>query len=275
MGTQVGRSTLFGIPLQQTVVLRELGRLRADLLPADATRRSTTTRSPTPSSRWRTGRCTPEQQARLRSDDHRLQPGRHVRRRSHPPGAADLSRRLLRHRRVHHPQGVRLRRRSRATSASLTDPGARPASSTSPARSGLVVLIHNDIDMPFAKAGAGARTSWPQMRALLRAAPEDDDHLGAHRARPGRAPGRATSSALHRTRLLERSRSSRHVYFDISWDEVGQVHRRRRPRRSQRTAALINRYPDRFLFGTDDGGAGEPTQYHGGVRHVRAALEAR
>ena len=35
MGTRVGRSTLFGIPLQQTVVVRQHRRLRADLLPAD------------------------------------------------------------------------------------------------------------------------------------------------------------------------------------------------------------------------------------------------
>ena len=34
MGTRVHRSTLFGIPLQQTVVVRELRRLRTHLLPA-------------------------------------------------------------------------------------------------------------------------------------------------------------------------------------------------------------------------------------------------
>ena len=35
MGDKVGRSTLFGIPLQQTVGLREHRRLRADVLPAE------------------------------------------------------------------------------------------------------------------------------------------------------------------------------------------------------------------------------------------------
>ena len=34
MGTRVGRSTLFGIPLQQQWSYAQLGRLRADLLPA-------------------------------------------------------------------------------------------------------------------------------------------------------------------------------------------------------------------------------------------------
>ena len=56
MGTRVGRSTLFGIPLQQQWSYAQLRRLRADLLPADATRRSTTTRSPTPTSRASTAR---------------------------------------------------------------------------------------------------------------------------------------------------------------------------------------------------------------------------
>jgi hypothetical protein len=41
-----------------------------------------------------------------------------------------------------------------------------------------------------------------------------------------------------------------HVYFDISWDEVAKyiVNTQQTIRN---TAALFNRYPDRFLFGTD------------------------
>ena len=35
MGTRVGRSTLFGIPLAAAVVACELGRFRPDLLPAE------------------------------------------------------------------------------------------------------------------------------------------------------------------------------------------------------------------------------------------------
>ena len=46
----------------------------------------------------------------LRPDDHRVQPCRHVRGRSHPARAADLSRRLFRNRRVHGPQGIRVRK---------------------------------------------------------------------------------------------------------------------------------------------------------------------
>ena len=59
MGKRVGRSTLFGIPLQQQWSYANSGRLCADATTSRATRRSTTTRSPTRSSRWRTARSTP------------------------------------------------------------------------------------------------------------------------------------------------------------------------------------------------------------------------
>ncbi|HET9234317.1 MAG TPA: amidohydrolase, partial [Candidatus Eisenbacteria bacterium] len=40
------------------------------------------------------------------------------------------------------------------------------------------------------------------------------------------------------------------VNFDISWDEVAK-YVVASPEATRRTADLINRYPDRFLFGTD------------------------
>ena len=42
-----------------------------------------------------------------------------------------------------------------------------------------------------------------------------------------------------------------HVYFDISWDEVAK-YIVSSPEATKVTADLINRYPDRFLFGTDE-----------------------
>ena len=54
---------------------------------------------------------------------------------------------------------------------------------------GLVVLIHNDIDMPFAKTGTEP-VYLTQMKDLLRRHPRRDDHLGAHGARARGAPGR-------------------------------------------------------------------------------------
>jgi hypothetical protein len=48
----------------------------------------------------------------------------------------------------------------------------------------------------------------------------------------------------------QRSRDG-NVYFDISWDEVAK-HIVASAEAIQITADLINRYPDRFLFGTDE-----------------------
>jgi hypothetical protein len=42
-----------------------------------------------------------------------------------------------------------------------------------------------------------------------------------------------------------------HVHFDISWDEVAK-YVTSSPEALEVTAAMINRYPTRFLFGTDE-----------------------
>ena len=41
-----------------------------------------------------------------------------------------------------------------------------------------------------------------------------------------------------------------HVHFDLSWDEVAK-YLTATPEALARSAAIINRHPDRFLFGTD------------------------
>jgi hypothetical protein len=43
----------------------------------------------------------------------------------------------------------------------------------------------------------------------------------------------------------------KNVYFDISWDEVAK-YLVATPESTRIAADLINRYPDRFLFGTDE-----------------------
>jgi hypothetical protein len=42
-----------------------------------------------------------------------------------------------------------------------------------------------------------------------------------------------------------------HVYFDISWDEVAK-YAVASPEAVQQTARMLNQFPDRFLFGTDN-----------------------
>ena len=51
---------------------------------------------------------------------------------------------------------------------------------------GLVVILHNDVDVPFPKAGPGLLPGGPARRAA-EAPPEDLDHLGALRPGPHRA----------------------------------------------------------------------------------------
>jgi hypothetical protein len=55
--------------------------------------------------------------------------------------------------------------------------------------------------------------------------------------------------------------SLRHLYFDISWDEVAK-YILATPEITRRSAAMINRYPDRFLFGSDVVAPRDTTQYY-------------
>jgi predicted TIM-barrel fold metal-dependent hydrolase len=67
----------------------------------------------------------------------------------------------------------------------------------------------------------------------------------------GAAPGDRSLTHLDiMERLLENPALS-HVYLDISWDEVAK-YAVASPESIQRTAAFINRHPDRILFGTDN-----------------------
>lgn len=112
---------------------------------------------------------------------------------------------------------------------------------------GLVVLIHNDMDVPLAKPGSEP-AYLAQMKDLLRRHPKTTiiwAHTGMGRVvRP--VPGQAAviESILKDPQL-------NHVCFDISWDEVAK-YLMATPESITITADLINRYPDRFLFGTDE-----------------------
>ena len=75
------------------------------------------------------------------------------------------------------------------------------------AEAGLVVIMHNDIDMPFAKPDAEP-VYLTQMKALLKRHPNADDHLGAHRPRPRRPPGAGVGGG-GRAQSRTTSRSSR------------------------------------------------------------------
>jgi hypothetical protein len=112
---------------------------------------------------------------------------------------------------------------------------------------GLVVLIHNDIDVPFARDGSEP-AHLEQIKAVFKRHPEATI-IWAHSG-----VGRVVRPIKDHARNLEqilRDPDFRHVAFDMSWDEVAK-YVVSNPDATKITADLINRYPDRFLFGTDE-----------------------
>jgi len=121
---------------------------------------------------------------------------------------------------------------------------------------GLVVLIHNDVDMPFAKKGAEP-VYLDQMKALLRRHPRGKiiwAHMGlgrvVHPVQIAPSDGRERPDQVGIVEKMLQDPSLKHVSFDISWDEVAK-YILATPHSVQRAADVINRYPDRFLFGSD------------------------
>jgi len=123
---------------------------------------------------------------------------------------------------------------------------------------GLIVLIHSDIDMPMAKP-ASEPVYLAQMKALLRRHPKTTiiwAHMGlgrvVHPVGYGSEPGADERSPNH-VGIIESMLDDptlSHVYFDISWDEVAK-YIIRTPETVEVSARVFNAHPDRFLFGTD------------------------
>lgn len=121
---------------------------------------------------------------------------------------------------------------------------------------GLVALIHNDVDTPFAREGAQPAYLEP-MKALFRRHPQTPI-IWAHSGM-----GRIVRPVKGHAAMLEtilRDPGLRHVYFDISWDQVAKYFVAS-PESTRIAADLINRYPDRFLFGTDEVAPSTQEQY--------------
>ena len=130
---------------------------------------------------------------------------------------------------------------------------------------GLVVIIHNDIDTPFSPNQADVPSSQPgpepvylsQMQALIKRHPKTTiiwAHTGMGRiVRPIKAHAVILDSMLN-------DPAFNNLYFDISWTEVAK-YILSSPEATQVTANLINRHPDRFLFGTDEVAPQDQTKY--------------
>jgi Amidohydrolase len=112
---------------------------------------------------------------------------------------------------------------------------------------GLVVLIHNDIDTPFAKEGSPP-AYFEAVRALFKRHPNATiiwAHIGIGRIiRPAKAQGVLIEELL-------KDPAFNHVNFDISWSEVAK-YAVASPESARAVAGVINRHPDRFVFGTDE-----------------------
>jgi len=135
------------------------------------------------------------------------------------------------------------------------------------AEAGLVVILHNDIDMPFAKQDAEP-VYLTQIKALLKRHPKTTiiwAHVGLGRiVHPVRVSAEAAERNPAQVTIVEAMVSDpafAHVSFDISWDEVAK-YAVATPESIERVAGMLNKYPDRFLFGTDTVAPSGPAPYY-------------
>jgi hypothetical protein len=111
---------------------------------------------------------------------------------------------------------------------------------------GLVVILHNDADVPFPKPGQEPY-QLKQLGELFRQHPKATiiwAHVGL---------GRIVRPVKDQLAIVDRALgdpSLSHVNIDISWDETAK-YITASPEALEATAALINKYPDRFVFGSD------------------------
>lgn len=129
--------------------------------------------------------------------------------------------------------------------ASLTDP-ALDGIFEFAGEAGLIVLLHNDINMPFPKPGQEPYML-RQMKELFLRHPDTTiiwAHIGL---------GRVVRPLAQQVAIIEKICTDpvlSHVYMDISWDQVAK-YATATPEATRNMADLLNKYPDRFLFGSD------------------------
>jgi predicted TIM-barrel fold metal-dependent hydrolase len=121
---------------------------------------------------------------------------------------------------------------------------------------GLICILHNDVDLPFPRPGQDPYMA-VQLRDLIRRHPKTTV-IWAHAGL-----GRIVHPINDQLAIMERGLQNpelKNLNVDISWDEVAK-YIVATPAALEATAALINRYPDRFLFGTDEVAPADQTRY--------------
>ena len=125
---------------------------------------------------------------------------------------------------------------------------------------GLLVILHNDVDIPIAKDVAKDESEpayLNQIEAVFKRHPNTTiiwAHMGL-----GRLVAPATGY-LAQIEAILRDRDFPNVYVDISWDEVAKYFVAS-PEATKGLVDLIERYPDRFLFGTDAAAPADQSKY--------------
>ena len=266
MGTRVPRSTLFGIPLQQTWAYANSGDFAPSYyLQTDAPLYYYSFTDAYIAMAYRS--LPPEQRARLDPMITGFNPADmyaadHIKRvlKTFPGVFSGIGEFSI------HKEFVSAKVAGEV--ASLTNPAVDRILDLA-GEAGLVVIFHNDMDVPFAKAGTEP-AYLEQMIALLRRHPKTTiiwAHMGLGRiVRPVQASASAPATernpnhAVIVQQILADS-TLRHVSFDISWDEVAK-YILSGPDITRRVAELFDKYPDRFLFGTDVVAPKDTTQYY-------------
>jgi hypothetical protein len=264
MGTRVGRSTLFGIPLQQQWSYANSGEFAPTYyLQSDAPLYYYSFTDAYIASLYRS--LSPDEQARLDPMITGFNPADmygvdHIRRvlTTFPGVFTGIGEFSI------HKEFVSAK--IAGETASLTNPALDRILDFA-GESGLVVILHNDLDMPFAKADAQP-VYLAQMQTVLRRHQKTAiiwAHLGLGRiVHPVQVSADAAERSPNQVQLVEAmltEPSLRHVAFDISWDEVAK-YAIASPESIARVSAVLNRYPDRFLFGTDTVAPAGPDPYY-------------
>ena len=128
------------------------------------------------------------------------------------------------------------------------------------AETGLIVILHNDIDIPFARdvaKDASEPAYLKQLVAVLKRHPRTTivwAHTGLGRTVAPRQDHLALVESILRDPALP------NVYVDISWDEVAKYFVAD-PNATKALAGLMQRYPDRFLFGSDAAAPADQTKF--------------
>jgi hypothetical protein len=131
--------------------------------------------------------------------------------------------------------------------------------------SGLLVILHSDIDNPFPKPGAPNYLDG--MKDLVKRHP-DTPIIWAH-VGLGRVVHPIHDQAAMIDAMLQ-DPAMKNLYFDLSWDEVAK-YVVSSDTSIARVARLLEKYPDRFLFGTDNV-APATQEKHMGVYNTYAPL---